>query len=99
MPRGAIPIKDARELGTKRQCPVIVIFGIEENQERYTITTWGKTKKLCAWAAKIGNDIHNAVTRGEILDAAHEENPYERIKHLEEQLHNLQEKLDALHQH
>lgn len=84
--RPAIPIADAREISKKRSCPIVIIFGIEESGERYTITTYGRTKGLCAWAAKIAEDIHAAVLRGEILDAEHAENPYEEIDRLRTEL-------------
>ena len=82
MSSGAIPISDARELATKRKTPIVVIFAIEEGGDRYSLTTYGKTKKLCGWAAKVGHDIHQAVLDGTILDAAHADDPYAEIERL-----------------
>ena len=90
MMKGAIPISDARRIAEQRLCPIVVIFGIEESRERYTITTYGNTRPLCAWAVKIGEDIHQAVLRGDILNAEHAENPYEEIERLQARVEELE---------
>ena len=72
-----------------------MIFGIEEGGERYSITTWGKTKKLCAWAARIGTDIHEAVMGGEILDAKHADDPYAQIARLRAALADCMQYVDV----
>jgi hypothetical protein len=80
---GRIPISDARKIGEQRGCPVVVIFAIHDNGERFALTTWGKTKRLCGWAASCGKDIHEAVMSGAVLDdARHADDPYAEIERL-----------------
>ncbi len=61
---GVIPISDARDLGTKRKCPLVVIFAIEEDVTRFTVTTWGRNKALCKVAASFGDQFREAVLKG-----------------------------------
>lgn len=64
---GVIPVSDARELGKKRKCPLIVVFAIEEDVTRFTVTTWGRNRELCQVAASFGEQIRQAVFGGEVV--------------------------------
>ena len=84
---GIIPISEARQLGEKYKAMNIVIFAIEKSGKRFTVTTWGKTKELCAWGAQVSEDIHKAVMDGFVCNgSAHTDNPYEKIDILARQL-------------
>jgi len=63
---GKIPIKDAENISDKRKCPVVIIFGLEETGNRFTVTTYGKTKKLCRYAGDLGKKIADKILNGEI---------------------------------
>lgn len=86
---GAIPISAARAMGQKHDCPIVVVFAVEEGGEQYCVTTWGRTKQLCGWAAKVGEDIHQAVMRGEILNTNHADDPYAKIERLQTRVDEL----------
>ncbi len=64
---GVIPISDARDIGTKRKCPLVVIFAIEEDVTRFTVTTWGKNKALCQVAAGFGDQFREAILNGKVV--------------------------------
>jgi len=93
---GAIPVNAAKALGQKHNCPIIVIFAIEHSSHRYCVTTWGKTKHLCGWAAKVSEKIHQAVTNGKILDANHADNPYAEIDRLRKLCDSQQQRIKKL---
>lgn len=63
---GIVPISDVRSIGKKRNCLMVLLFAIEEDAERFTITTWGKTKKLCTLAGSYGEKIRNGIMSGKI---------------------------------
>ncbi len=78
--KGAIPIAVAKKVSQEHGCPIVLIFAIEADGCHYTITTYGQTKPLCAWAAKLSSDIQQAVMAGKVLgDVEHAHNPYELI--------------------
>jgi len=78
--KGAIPIAAAKKVSQEHGCPIVLIFGIEADGCHYTVTTYGHTKPLCAWAAKLSSDIQQAVMAGKVLgDVEHAHNPYELI--------------------
>ena len=64
---GVIPIADARRIGQDRKCPMVVVFAIEHSGDRFTVTTWGKTRELCQLAAGFGEDISKAVYGGTLV--------------------------------
>lgn len=72
MSRGRIPIKDAERLSDKHNCPIIVIYAIEDNGDRFTVTTYGKTKALCQHAADLGRKLAKAILDGEVVPATTE---------------------------
>lgn len=63
---GVIPVSDAAAIGKKRECPLVVIFAIEADVTRFTVTTWGKTRKLCQLAAGFGDDISKGIYNGTV---------------------------------
>ena len=67
-----VPIADARRIGEKRKCPVVVIWAIEDDTSRFTVTTWGKTKKLCRHAADLGKKLTDAILNSDVQPAASE---------------------------
>ena len=68
--KGRIPIRDAQEISERRACPVVVIFAIEPGAERFTVTTYGATKKLCRHAASMGKQIAEKVLDGTVAPEA-----------------------------
>lgn len=94
--KGAIPVSDARAIGEKSDVQNIVIFALNKDTRSFTVTTWGKTKALCAWAAKIGDDIFKAVFDGFVCNgSAHAENPYEENAALRTALKELWQAADT----
>lgn len=81
-----ITVATARNLAKKHDCQIIVIFDIEPGGAKYRITTYGRNRELCAWAAKVGDNIHEAVMQGHIVGLEHAENPYETIQHLNDEI-------------
>lgn len=61
MSKGKIPIAAAERLSKQYNCPVVLVFAIEETGDRFTITTYGKTKGLCRHAASLGEQFASAV--------------------------------------
>jgi len=61
---GVIPISDARNIGQKHKCPLVVVFAIEEDVTRFTVTTWGRSKELCQVAASFGQQFRDAIFNG-----------------------------------
>jgi len=67
--RGKIPIREGARLCKKYRCPVIVCFAIEADGERFTVMTYGETKKLCKHAADLGKKFAEAVMGGTVAPA------------------------------
>lgn len=67
--KGCIPINAAEQLSNQFQLPIVIIFGIEKGAEKFTVTTYGKTKALCKYAADLGNKIAESVLNGKIAPA------------------------------
>lgn len=57
MTEGIIPVSSARRLSKESKSPCIVIFAIEPNGGKFTITTYGQTKALCKHAASLGSQF------------------------------------------
>mgnify|MGYP001563289097 CR=1 FL=1 len=72
MAKGLIPIKAAERLSEQYNCPVIVIYAIEDTGDRFTVTTYGKSKALCRHAADLGRKLAKAILNGEIIPAEKE---------------------------
>ena len=73
MPSGPIPIGDARRISRERNCPMVVVFAIEAGGERFAVTTYGATKKLCKLAATYGDLIADGILHGKIVEAVQAE--------------------------
>lgn len=90
--KGAIPVADIRTIGQKREVLNIVLFAINRDAKTFTVTTWGKTKELCAWAATISDEIAESVLSGLVCNgSAHQENPFETITALRKENERLKE--------
>jgi hypothetical protein len=63
---GKIPIKDAEKIAKARDCSMVIVFGMHENENRFTVTTYGKSKALCRLAADIGSKISEGILGGDI---------------------------------
>jgi hypothetical protein len=50
--RSFVPIGDARRISRERGCPIVVVFAIHPDRERFTVTSYGATKALC----RVGGD-------------------------------------------
>jgi len=59
--KGIIPVSSARRLSKESKSPCIVIFAIDPNGDKFTITTYGKTKPLCKHAASLGSQFAEAI--------------------------------------
>jgi hypothetical protein len=66
MKPGVIPISDAEAICNKRSCAYVIIFGVREDGERFHVTTYGMTKKLCKLAGIIGDQFADAVLNGRV---------------------------------
>ena len=69
MNRGKIPIKAAERLSDQYDCPMIVIYAIHDNGQRFTVTTYGKTKAMCRYAADLGRKFAKAILDREVEPA------------------------------
>jgi hypothetical protein len=65
----SIPIKDAEEISKRRGCPVVIIFGIDAIGDRFTVTTYGRSRKLCRHAADLGKKFSASVLNGTVTPA------------------------------
>lgn len=61
MTEGIIPVSSARRLSKESGSPCIVIFAIEPDGGKFTITTYGQTKPLCKHAASLGSQFAEAI--------------------------------------
>lgn len=69
---GLIPVSAARALARNYKCPMVVIYGIDRAGERFSVTTYGETQKLCRAAADVGRKISEGVLGGAIAPAREE---------------------------
>lgn len=67
MKPGEIPISDAADICKKRGCAYVIIFGLRTDGERFHVTTYGMTKKLCKLAGNIGDQFADAVLQGRVV--------------------------------
>jgi hypothetical protein len=70
--KGKIPISTARQVSERHGCPVVIIFGLEAEGNRFTVTTYGASKALCRHAASLAEQIAGAILDGTITPAASE---------------------------
>jgi len=59
-------IAAAREYDKKFDRPVVVVFSLEKCGNRFSVTTYGRSKALCTLAAEFGDQIAQAVKDGVI---------------------------------
>ena len=72
MKPGEIPISDAADICKKRGCAYVIVFGVKADGERFNVTTYGVTKKLCKLAGNIGDQFAQAVLDGKVHPPEHE---------------------------
>lgn len=73
MPRPKkIPIREAEGISQRHSSPMVVIFALNETGDRYNLVTYGKTKKLCRYAASLSEQIADAIFKGRIVPAQEE---------------------------
>lgn len=77
--KGRIPIAAAQRLSETYKCQVVVVFAIEEGGDRFTVTTYGATKKLCKLAAGYGDQIAQKVMDATIVKPLQDERNLERF--------------------
>jgi hypothetical protein len=88
--KGRIPIDDAKRIATERRCPVVVIFGIEDEGNQFTVTSYGMTRKLCKLGASLADQFAEAIFSGKVESPAQEPPDTEtdlihaRVKELED---------------
>jgi hypothetical protein len=64
---GEIPISDAADICKRRGCAYVIVFGVREHGDRFHVTTYGMTKKLCKVAGAIGDQFAEAVLKGNVV--------------------------------
>ena len=64
--KGKIPIMQAEILAEEYKQQVVIIFSIDDDGQRFNLTTYGKDKKRCKWAGKLADNIAEAITSGKI---------------------------------
>jgi hypothetical protein len=69
---GRIPIKAAERISKAHDCPMVVIFAIQDDGQEFCVTTYGETKKLCRHAADLGRKISESILDGRIAPAESE---------------------------
>lgn len=72
MAKGKIPIADAATLSKKYDSAIVLIFAIDGSGDRFHLTTYGRTKKLCRHAASLSDQIANGILGGRIAPALEE---------------------------
>jgi len=78
--KNRIPIKDAERISKDRKCPMVIVFGIHDDGERFTITTYGATKKLCKLAGEYGKRLAHAIYEvAELIQVEPEGTPEEPL--------------------
>ena len=65
--KGKIPISDAKRISEARKLPIVIVFGLHADGHRISLSTWGKTKKLCKVAAGLADSIIQAVEMGRVV--------------------------------
>ncbi len=56
-----------REFAAKFNRPIVVTLSIEPDGQRFHVTTFGKTQKLCKLAASFGEQIAKRIGDGTIV--------------------------------
>lgn len=51
-----VPIKAAKELANKTKNDIVIVFAYNEDGTQ-SISTWGRSKDQCSWAADFGNKL------------------------------------------
>ena len=64
--KGSIPIRAAEHLSEQSGCPIVVIFALQPGLEKFTVVSYGATKKLCRVAASWGDSIAEEIFSGQI---------------------------------
>lgn len=64
---GIVPIGDARRISRERNCPIIVVFAIHPDRERFTVASYGATKALCRVGADYANQFAEAVLGSKVI--------------------------------
>lgn len=65
MPYNPSPeIAPLRDYAERFDRPVVVVFAIERGGERFRVSTYGESKKLCKLAGAFGDQIAEAVRDG-----------------------------------
>ena len=60
---GKIPVKAAEKLANEYDCPIVLIFAIHDNGDKFCVTTYGKSKALCRHAASLGKQFSEGIVR------------------------------------
>lgn len=69
MPKANISISAAAELSRKFECPIVIIFALENEGGTFGVTSYGQTKKLCRHAADLARKFSKAVLEGVVCPA------------------------------
>src|SRR5262245_28876930 len=65
-PKGKILVGDARRIAENRRCPMLVIFGLEEGADTFSVVSYGMNRRLCRLAASLADQIAARVLNGDI---------------------------------
>lgn len=60
-------VRDLDKYGRKHGFKRIVLVGLNQEKGVFEVVTWGKNKKRCDNARKIGEEIYQKIKSGEIL--------------------------------
>lgn len=96
--KGKIPIKAAQSISDAHDQAMVVIFGVAQQGNRFCLTTYGKTKKLCKLAGSFADQIADLIHAGAIVPPATEpdahgeprEEEHARLNRARALWHNLQ---------
>lgn len=69
---GQIPIADAKHIAMQRRCPIVVVFGLNEDGSQFHVTSYGMTRKLCKFAKSFADQFAEAVFSGKVSPPATE---------------------------
>jgi len=70
-----VDVSSAKRISNESGSPCIVIFAIDPDGDKFTITTYGKTRSLCRHAASLGKQFADAILNQDVVPVETDELP------------------------
>jgi hypothetical protein len=94
MADGKIPITDAKHIATERRLPVVIVFGIEQGGERFSVASYGMTRKLCKVGVALADQFADAIMTGKVRTPSEE--PHDEMDKLTELFYDVRGQRNSL---